>query len=59
MEPIKDYLGDGVYAEYDGYQIWLRTERNGTTESIALEQKVYGALKKFASRLGWNHESKR
>ena len=25
MNPNQTYLGDGVYAEFDGYQIWVWT----------------------------------
>ena len=32
-----DYLGDGVYATFDGYQIWLRTLEG---HRIALDRHV-------------------
>jgi hypothetical protein len=38
------YLGDGVIASFDGYQIWLSTDRDGITHRIALEPEVYDAL---------------
>ena len=31
------YLGDGVYASFDGYQIWLKTERETGWHAVALE----------------------
>ncbi len=37
------YLGDGVYASFDGYHIWLHT-KNNTEQRIALEPAVYNAL---------------
>lgn len=45
----KIYLGDGVYAYTDGYQIWLeakRTNNHGVTmtHSIALEQQTFDNL---------------
>ena len=42
---MKRYLGDGVYADYNGQQIVLTTE-NGieTTNTIYLEAEVYEAL---------------
>lgn len=45
----KIYLGDGVYAEQDGYHIWLWTS-DGINDSrkIALEPAVLDAL--FAYR---------
>lgn len=46
-----DYLGDGVYAAHDGYQIWLGTERDGRWETIALEPGVYDRLIDYAKRI--------
>lgn len=37
------YLGDAVYASFDGYQVWLRTG-DGNDQRIALEPSVYAAL---------------
>jgi hypothetical protein len=45
-----EYLGDGVYAACDGYQVWLLVERDGRVESIALDDQVRAAL---ADYLGW------
>ena len=42
----REYLGDGVYATFDGYQIWLTTQEG---MSIAIEPAVYGALRNYAS----------
>lgn len=44
----KSYLGDGVYAQFDGFHIWIYTS-DGIKESekIALEQKVLDQLVKF------------
>lgn len=45
------YLGDGVYAEYDGYHIVLKTSDGITTKNtIFLDDSVFNALieyKKF------------
>jgi hypothetical protein len=48
----KKYLGDGVYAEFDGYFVALTTE-NGVsiTNTIYLEPDVYGNLCEFMNRL--------
>ena len=35
------YLGDGVYASFDGFHIWLYTQEGN---KIALEPVVYNAL---------------
>ena len=40
------YLGDGVYAEFDGYGIWLRANVPNT-DSIYLEPTVLSALNVF------------
>lgn len=50
----KTYLGDGVYAEYDGYNIWLYTS-DGIKESekIAIERGTYNHLVDYAASL-WN-----
>lgn len=33
--PIKEtYIGDGVYASYDGYHIVLRTRRDGDRDDM-------------------------
>jgi len=40
------YIGDGVYAEYDGYGIWLKANIP-TTDEIYLEPEVIKALNKF------------
>ena len=44
----KEYIGDGVYARFDGYGIELTTE-NGvlTTNTIYLEPCVYACLLDF------------
>lgn len=37
------YIGDGVYAYFDGYQIWLKVNDRQFCE-IALEPQVYDNL---------------
>lgn len=44
MTSNRAYIGDGVYASHDGYHIWLSTDREGGTHSIALDPYVYRAL---------------
>lgn len=46
------YLGDAVFASFDGFQIWLRTG-DGNNQRIALEPSVYFALTQFARAI-WN-----
>lgn len=40
------YLGDSVYASFDGWCIWLRTG-DGNNQRIALEPHVLEALLEF------------
>jgi len=50
MREKKRYLGDGVYAEADGYHIRLTTENGVETQNlIYLEPSVMAALVKFDS----------
>ena len=48
------YLGAGLYASFDGYQIKLRAPTGLNDQKIYLEPKVYNNLVKFVDRL---HES--
>jgi hypothetical protein len=41
------YLGDGVYASFDGYQIWLAVNHH-ENKQVALEPQVLGALLEYA-----------
>lgn len=47
-QPRKQYIGDGVYAHFDGYQIWLTT-LDGM--AIALEPNVYTVLRAYAFQI--------
>lgn len=49
---LKDYLGDGVYADFNGYSIILTAE-NGivATETIVLEPAVLKAFDRYRERL--------
>lgn len=45
-----EYLGDSVYASFDGYQVWLRTFNGIVVENvIALEPPVMRALVEYAA----------
>lgn len=44
------YLGDGLYASFDGYQIMLRAPRENGDHYVALEPNVYAAFCKFADK---------
>ena len=52
MTTRKVYLGDAVYAEYDGYHIILTTEDGiRTTNRIALEPSVYFSLRGYVDEV--------
>lgn len=44
--PEKTYLGDAVYAEFDGFNIWLTTG-DGNRQRIALNNTTYSRLRKW------------
>ena len=48
----KVYLGDGVYANYDGYMLTLTTEDGiRVTNTIHLEPGIFSALTDYAKRV--------
>jgi len=52
MSERKTYIGDGVYADNDGYGIVLTTENGiSTTNRIVLEPEVYANLEKWVKIL--------
>lgn len=55
IEDNNIYLGDGVYASYDGYQIWLAVNHH-ENKQVALESKVMEALLNYANRVWSKHE---
>jgi hypothetical protein len=50
-----DYLGDGVYASFDGYMIWLAANHH-ENKVIALEPEVLDRLVRFADRVFKRHK---
>jgi hypothetical protein len=46
IEP--QYIGDGVYASFDGYQVWVQTHPGC---KIALEYDVMDSLLNFAGKI--------
>lgn len=52
----KEYIGDGVYAAFDGYQIWLAAERDGRVHNIAIEPEVWASLKAYAHTI-WGEKA--
>jgi ribosomal protein L14 len=50
--PVKTYLGDGAYVEFDGYALVLTTENGESiTNRIVLEPAVYNALREYVEQL--------
>ena len=41
------YLGDGLYASFDGFMIWLRAPREHGDHIVALEPEVLQAFMQF------------
>jgi len=52
---MKEYLGDGVYVDFDGHQ-YVLTAENGisATNTIYLEPEVYEAFVAYTKRLKEN-----
>ena len=52
-EKVEDrYLGDGVYASYDGYMIWLDLRAQDNFTKIPLEPPVLRRLMEYATDMG-------
>lgn len=49
-EKKKEYLGDGVYASFDGDSIWLAVN-TPTNDVVALNWEVLVALMQYANKL--------
>ena len=48
---IKDCLGDGVYAIFDGRGVWLHAnDHEFPTDKVYLEPEVLSALERFVKR---------
>lgn len=45
------YLGDAVYASFDGYHIWLHVGSHMTPPCVALEPRVLQALNEYKERV--------
>ena len=45
------YLGDGLYASFDGWMITLRAPRMGGDHWVGLEPDVYDALVEYAKEI--------
>lgn len=50
MNEQQTYLGDGVYASFDGYQIWLAVNHH-ENNVVAIEPKVMESLMRYAAQV--------
>ena len=57
MSYKEEYLGDGVYVCFDGYQLCLRAPREGGDHFVYLEPAVYSNLTDYVERLWLTLES--
>jgi hypothetical protein len=56
-EPMSEqYLGDGLYASFDGYMIVLRAPRELGDHWIGLEPPVFSELLRFAIKHWQGHD---
>ncbi len=46
------YLGDGLYAKYDGFQVWLRAPRGSIDHYVALDPYTLDSFFRFLERVG-------
>jgi len=44
-------LGDGLYAEYDGYTLTLKAPRGASEHWVALEPDIFESLLSFVERV--------
>lgn len=51
MHENEVYLGDGLYASFDGYQFILRTQRINGEHYVALEPSVLHEFERFVKRI--------
>lgn len=51
INPQHEYLGDGVYASFDGYHVWLRTGSHDNEHGqIALDPDVFESIVRYRRR---------
>jgi hypothetical protein len=57
--PNEEYLGDGLYVSYDGFQIYLRAPRIGGDHFVAIEPLVFQELLNYVKKIGWTIEKEK
>jgi hypothetical protein len=51
--PKDSYIGDGVYAGFDGHDVWLPTERESGTHYMALGPRELAMLVRYLKEKGF------
>jgi hypothetical protein len=51
MTEHEEYLGDGLYASFDGYQVRLRAPRDGGDHEVYLDAATLQAFMQFLDGL--------
>lgn len=52
-QPGEAHLGDGLYASFDGHQIWLRApQADGSDHRVAIDPRVLRNLADWFNRIG-------
>ena len=51
IDDKKRYLGDGLYASYDGEYIWLSCERDGGEHRVALDASTLAEFERYIAFL--------
>lgn len=52
--PYEEYLGDGLYADFDGFQIWLSANdrvRGYPTDKVAIDISVLENFERYIKEL--------
>lgn len=51
MITAEEYLGDGLYVSFDGWQFTLRTPRDHSNHYVCLEPEVLAAFEQYVKRI--------
>jgi hypothetical protein len=54
----ESYLGDGLYATFDGFQMVLRAPRENGDHWVGLEPETFLALMRFAEHINTKYKVK-
>jgi hypothetical protein len=55
--PEETYLGDGLYASFDGYQFRLRAPRSGGDHEVYMEPPVLLAFQEYVDQIIRRHRA--